>query len=104
MYLEDIVIFSRDWESHLPKVQVVLDSLSRGWGFIVNPRKCAVGIQEAKYLAYSVERGLLKTHINKQATIQSWHHPFSKQQICTFPVIVGYCRQFVPNFSILVAP
>ncbi|XP_072263108.1 meiosis 1 arrest protein [Pyxicephalus adspersus] len=34
--LDDIVIFSRDWETHLPKVQAVLVSLEKG-GLTVNP-------------------------------------------------------------------
>lgn len=41
-------IFSKDWNSHLPKVQAVLDSLSRG-GFTMNPEKCTVGMEVARY-------------------------------------------------------
>lgn len=37
-YLDDIIIFSDDWKSHLPKVQAVLNSL-REAGLKANPKK-----------------------------------------------------------------
>lgn len=38
-YLDDVVIQSADWESHLPRVQKVLDSLRQA-GLTANPKKC----------------------------------------------------------------
>lgn len=41
-YLDDVVIHSPDWESHLDKVQAVLDTFRRE-GLTANPSKCALG-------------------------------------------------------------
>lgn len=49
VYLDNIVICSTDWESHLSKVQTVLDSLKKE-GFTVNLEKCAIAMEEIKYL------------------------------------------------------
>lgn len=43
VYLDDIAIFSIDWESHLLQIQVVLDSLKKE-GFTVSPEKCAIAM------------------------------------------------------------
>ncbi|CAJ0964630.1 unnamed protein product [Ranitomeya imitator] len=45
-YLDDIVIFSPDWESHLEKVQAVFDAI-REAGFTINPKKCALAPSSA---------------------------------------------------------
>ncbi|XP_068097047.1 uncharacterized protein [Hyperolius riggenbachi] len=103
VYLDDIVIFSSDWESHLLKVQAVLDALRKG-GFTVNPEKCALGMEEAKYLGYIVGKGLVKPQVNKVEAIQEWPRPVSKKQVRAFLGIVGYYRRFIPNFSTLAAP
>ncbi|CAJ0968820.1 unnamed protein product [Ranitomeya imitator] len=63
-YLDFIVIFSPDWGSHLQKVQVVLDALRKS-GFTINPKKCATGKEEAKYLGYKVRRGEIRQQVNK---------------------------------------
>uniref|UniRef100_A0A8C5PW96 Gypsy retrotransposon integrase-like protein 1 n=1 Tax=Leptobrachium leishanense TaxID=445787 RepID=A0A8C5PW96_9ANUR len=94
VYLDDIVIFSPDWESHLPRVQTVLDGLRKA-GFTVNPEKSAVGMEEAKYLGYVVGRGLVKPQFNKVEAIQNWPRPLTKKQVRAFLGIVGYYRRFV---------
>lgn len=102
-YLDDIVIFSQDWESHLPKVKMVLDALRRA-GFTVNPEKSKAGLEEARYLGYVVGRGAIKPQLNKVNAIQKWPHSLTKKQVRCFLGIVGYYRRFVPNFASLAAP
>jgi hypothetical protein len=102
-YLDDVVIFSSDWKSHLCKVQAVLDSISEA-GLTINPEKCAVGLEEAKYLGYIIGRGLVKPQINKIEAIQNWPRPLTKKQVRAFLGIAGYYRRFVPNFASVAAP
>lgn len=58
-YLDDIVVFTTDWENHLSKVQVVLDSLRKA-RFTANPVKCAIGLHKARYLGYIVGKGMIR--------------------------------------------
>ncbi|XP_073537681.1 uncharacterized protein [Phyllobates terribilis] len=64
----DIFIFSPDWESHLEKVQAVFNALKKT-GFSINPNKCAMGKEEAKYHEYIVGRGEIKPQISKVEAI-----------------------------------
>ncbi|KAF0027995.1 hypothetical protein F2P81_019082 [Scophthalmus maximus] len=49
-YLDDVVIQSPDWESHLPRVQRVLDTLPQV-GLTANPKKCKLAYSETNYLS-----------------------------------------------------
>uniref|UniRef100_A0A803K005 Gypsy retrotransposon integrase-like protein 1 n=1 Tax=Xenopus tropicalis TaxID=8364 RepID=A0A803K005_XENTR len=102
-YLDDVVIFSPDWESHLPRVQAVLDSIWKA-GLTANPKKCAMGLEEARYLGYVIGRGVVKPQVSKIEGIQQWPRPNSKKQVRAFLGIVGYYRRFVPNFASLASP
>lgn len=52
-YLDDVVIHSPYWEPHLPRVLAVVDFLRKA-GLTANPRKCAIGLEEAKYIGYII--------------------------------------------------
>ena len=45
VYIDDIGIFSNSWDSHLKKVDTVLDKFQEN-NFIVNPRKCESAVKE----------------------------------------------------------
>ncbi|CAJ0968777.1 unnamed protein product [Ranitomeya imitator] len=97
-YLDDIVIFSTDWDTHLSQVQAVLESL-RAAGLTANPKKCAIGLTEARYLGYVIGRAVIKPQVNKIEAIQNWPKPLSSKQVRAFLGIIGYYRRFIPNFA-----
>lgn len=68
-YIDDIVIFSKDWEDHLRKVVAVLQSLKEA-SLTANPEKCFVGLNEAKYLGYVVGGGKIRPQISKIEAIK----------------------------------
>ncbi|CAJ0968166.1 unnamed protein product [Ranitomeya imitator] len=80
-YLDDIVIYSMDWETHLQKVQA-----------------------EARYLGYVIGRGVIKPQIDKIQAIQGWPQPVNKKQVQAFLGIAGYYRRFIPNFAAMATP
>lgn len=82
-YLDDIIIFSYDWESHLAKVQAVLNSLRKA-GLTANPKKCSLGLEEARYLGYIIGRGVIKPQVNKIEAIQGWPRPSTTKQVRAF--------------------
>ncbi|XP_061098630.1 uncharacterized protein LOC133128839 [Conger conger] len=102
-YLDDIVIHSTDWDSHVDKVEAVLRSL-REAGLTANPAKCRLGFKEAAYLGHTVGRGRVKPQSNKVDSIATWPQPATKKQVRMFLGLVGYYRQFIPEFAARAAP
>ncbi|MGL4350437.1 MAG: reverse transcriptase family protein, partial [Plesiomonas shigelloides] len=50
-YLNDIIIYSNDWQRHMQHLRAVLSS-RRSAGLTANPKKCAVGRVEVRYLGF----------------------------------------------------
>ncbi|KAL1282699.1 hypothetical protein QQF64_001502 [Cirrhinus molitorella] len=101
-YLYDVVIHSETWEDHLTRLRRVLMELRRA-GLTANPRKCHLAQFEAKYLGFTVGRGLIRPQPTKVQAVKDTPRPLTKSQVRAFMGLAGYYRCFIPNFSSLAS-
>ncbi|XP_056627068.1 retrovirus-related Pol polyprotein from transposon 412 isoform X1 [Triplophysa dalaica] len=73
-YLDDIVIYSNDWERHIQHLRAVLSSLRRA-GLTANPKKCAIGRVEVRYLGFHLGHGQVRPQIDKTAAVATAPRP-----------------------------
>lgn len=59
VYLDDIIIYSNDWQRHMEHVRAVLRVL-RMAGLTANPKKRAVGRVEVRYLGFHLGHGQVR--------------------------------------------
>ncbi len=102
-YLNDAIIYSESWEAHLDRLRRVLIEL-RWAGLTANPRKCHLGLTEAKYLVYKIGRGLIMPQEKKGEAVRKFPRPASKTQVRAFLGLAGYYRCFILNFSSIASP
>ncbi|XP_073699461.1 uncharacterized protein [Garra rufa] len=102
-YLDDVVIHSEAWEDHLERLRRVLSELRRA-GLTANPRKCHLAYNEARYLGFTVGRGLIRPQENKVKAVLDTPRPTNKTQVRAFLGLAGYYRCFIPSFSSIAAP
>ncbi len=102
-YLDDIIIYSQDWQRHMAHLRAVLRALRRA-GLTANPKKCAVGRVEVRYLGFHLGHGQVRPQINKTAAIATCPRPKTKKEVRQFLGLAGYYRRFIPNYSDLTSP
>lgn len=98
-YLDDVIIHLESWEAHLDQLWRVLMELQQA-GLTANPRKCYLGLTEAKYLGYRIERGLIMPQQKKIEPVRKFPRPTNKTQVWAFLGLTGYYLCFIPNFSL----
>ncbi len=102
-YLDDIIIHSNDWKRHMEHLRAVL-RLLRVAEFTANPRKCAIGRVEVRYLGFHLGHGQVRPQIDKTAAIAACPSPKTKKEVRQFLGLPGYYRRFIPNYSDLTSP
>lgn len=103
IYLDDVIVDSPDFKSHLNHLEAVFQRLS-DHGLKLQPGKCRLFQQGVKYLGHVVSRGGVSTDPEKTQAVRDWPVPTTLRQVRSFLGFVGYYRRFVPSFSRVAAP
>ena len=98
VYLDDILVFSKNKEDHAKHLRLVLDKL-REHQFYAKFSKCEFWLDEVLYLGHIIfAKGIAVNH-EKVSAIVNWEPPQNVKQLCSFLGLASYCRRFVENFS-----
>jgi RNase H-like domain found in reverse transcriptase/Reverse transcriptase (RNA-dependent DNA polymerase)/Integrase zinc binding domain/Retroviral aspartyl protease len=103
IYLDDILIFSKDEESHTKDVSRVLQLLSDAQ-LQVKLEKCQFHVQKVEFLGYIISPEGISMDPAKVEAITSWATPKSVRDIQVFLGFANFYRRFIKNFSKIVSP
>lgn len=103
VYLDDVVVFSDTWESHMERIQELFSRLARA-RLTVNLAKCEFARATVTYLGRVVGQGQVRPVAAKVLAIEQYPIPTTKKELMRFLGLVGYYRCFCQNFSSVVAP
>ncbi len=73
-------------------------------GLKAKPRKCHLGLTEAKYLGFKIGRGLIMPQERKVEAVMKFPRPTNKTQVRAFLGLSGYYLCFIPSFSFIASP
>ena len=102
-YLDDIIVFSRDWEEHLQRLRMVLSRL-REANLRLGHRKCTLARSSVTFLGHLVSEDGLQPDPRLLDSIRDIQPPMTVSQVCSFLGLVGYYRRFIKGFSNIAAP
>lgn len=103
VYIDDLLVVSPDFESHLVHLSTVADRL-RAANLTINTMKSKFLMREIKYLGYIVGNGQLKTDPDKIKAITEFPTPVTVRQTRRFLGMAGWYQRFIRNFSGIAAP
>ena len=103
VYLDDVIVYSKDFPAHLKHLEEVFRALSR-YGLKLRPSKCQLFQKEVKFLGHQVCSQGVAPDPEKTAAVQNWATPATIKQVRSFLGFVGYYRRFIKDFSKIAKP
>jgi transposase InsO family protein len=103
VYLDDIVIFSHDFNQHLFHLEQILNAL-RSHNLILTSTKCEIAKQKIEYLGHMISSTTISPLPEKIKSIILLPEPKSLAQANRFIGGLSWYRKFIPNFASVAAP
>ena len=103
VYLDDIMIYSKNPEEHLEHLEIVLKILQEN-KFYTKPEKCTFNMHEVKFLGHIVGKDGLKVDPKKVDVVQNWPIPKDLTEVRQFLGLTNYFRKFIKDYSSVAAP
>ena len=98
VYIDDILIFSRNEAEHEEHLRAVLQRL-REHKLQAKRSKCEFGMDELDYLGHTINWQGVKMNDAKIRAIEEWPAPKNVKELRSFLGLAGYHRKFVEHFS-----
>ena len=103
IYLDDVVVFSPDFDSHLKHLEEVFRRLHEH-GLKLQPKKCHLFQRKVTYLGHVISERGVATDPAKTAAVREWPIPKTVKQVKSFTGFAGYYRRFIQGFSKIARP
>ena len=103
VYLDDILVFSRDDKSHASHLAQILNVLREN-KFYLNKEKCTFGQSQLGFLGYVVTPHGIKPDPSKLVSIKQLVPPRNVKEIQSFLGLTGFYRKFISNYSDIAIP
>ncbi|CAG2190886.1 unnamed protein product [Mytilus edulis] len=103
VYIDDILIFSKNFEDHLNHLQQVFSNL-REANLKLNPEKCKFATRTIKYLGHVISKDGIRVNPENTDKVKDFSRPTTAKQVKSFLGMANYYRKFVKDYAHIAAP
>ena len=103
VYIDDILVFSPDEETHEQHLREVLHRL-RSAGLCLNPNKCVFFASQVDFLGHKVDSTGISPLDKHMAAIADFQRPDDLKSLQRFLGMVNFYRSFVPGMAHMLKP
>ncbi|GJP52437.1 hypothetical protein CLOM_g11550, partial [Closterium sp. NIES-68] len=103
VYLDDILIYSRDMKQHVEHLRRVFEILRRE-RFYVKLSKSEFALEEVQFLGHMVSAQGVHVDPKKIEAVRTWKTPENVKELQQFLGFANYYNRFVPQYAKLAAP
>ncbi|XP_078518423.1 LOW QUALITY PROTEIN: retrotransposon-like protein 1 [Lissotriton helveticus] len=103
VYIDDILIFSKNMEEHVSHVRTILECLLKNQLY-VKLEKCVFHTTKVEFLGFILSPDGVSMDESKLKAIRDWPAPSTVKEIQSFLGFANFYRRFIQNFSEKVSP
>ena len=103
LYIDDIVVYSKNEQEHVEHLKLMFDRLDR-YNLRLNPAKCVFGMREVKLLGFIVSSAGLRADPAKVDAITRMQAPQCLAEARSFLGMTGYYRQCIQDYAKISQP
>jgi hypothetical protein len=103
VYLDDCVVFSEDFPTHLVRLRQVLERF-RDAGFKLKMKKCRWGRDQVSFLGHVVTPAGILPNPEKVKAVINVQRPHDLHTVRAFLGLTSYFRRYIPGFAGISAP
>ena len=103
IYMDDILIFSKDKKQHQEQVKRILEKL-REHQLLLKAKKCYFDNEEIDFLGLIITEKGIQMDPNKVKVVTTWPMPTTKRELQQFLGFINFYRRFVKGFAKIAKP
>nr|VZI51219.1 unnamed protein product [Spirometra erinaceieuropaei] len=103
VYMDDIIVLGKDFDSHLNNIRAVFSSLRQA-GLTLKPSKCVFIKPRVKFLGHVVSAAGVEIDDEKVTQIREWPIPSEVAEVRSFLGLTSYYRRFIKDYAPIAGP
>ena len=102
-YMDDLIVYTKDWATHLQVLDKLLEKL-RQTGLVIRPTKRVFGSKSVEFLRHFIEENCISINEENLEKIRSAKRPTTKKEVRSFLGLANYYRDHMSSFAEIAAP